>query len=66
MIKKLAANKVRVCCGKRNCPEVEKLQDGRYQITDDDGNVVIVKKEELQLMGDAVTTIDKDEELLLG
>jgi len=66
MIKKLSTNKVRVCCGKKNCPEVEKLSDGRYQVTDDDGNVVIVKKEELQLMGDAVTTIDNNEELLLG
>ena len=35
-------------------------------VRNDDGNVVIVKKEELQLMGDAVTTIDKNEELLLG
>ena len=66
MIKKLTTNKVRVCCGKKNCPEVGKLEEGRYRITDDDGNVVIVKKEELQLMGDAVSTIDKNEELLLG
>ena len=58
MIKKEGENKVRVCCGKKGCPTVEKL--------DDDGNTIIVKKEELQLMGDAVRTINEDQQLLNG
>ena len=39
---------------------------GTLEVTDDDGNTIIVKKEELKLMGDAVNTIDGDEELLCG
>ena len=44
----------------------EKIDDDNYKVTDDDGNTIIVKKEELKLMGDAVNAIDGDEELLCG
>ena len=66
MIKRLTESSVRVCCGKQGCPVVEKIDDDHYKVTDDDGNAIIVKKEELKLMGDAVNTIDGDEELLGG
>ncbi|MAO21099.1 MAG: hypothetical protein CMJ25_10140 [Phycisphaerae bacterium] len=66
MIKKEGENKVRVCCGKKGCPTVEKLDEESYKVTDDDGNTIIVKKEELQLMGDAVRTINEDQQLLNG
>jgi hypothetical protein len=59
-------NKVTVCCGRKGCPTVEKLDDGRYKVTDDDGNEIIVKQEELSLMGDAVQTINEDQQLLNG
>ena len=36
------------------------------QFRDDDGNSIVVKKEELKLMGDAVTTINEDQQLLNG
>jgi uncharacterized protein (UPF0216 family) len=45
---------------------VEKIDDNHYQVTDDDGNKIVVKKEELKLMGDAVTTIDGDDQLICG
>ena len=49
------------------CPVVEKIDEDHYKVTDDEGNTIIVKKEELKLMGDAVTTIDgDDQELLCG
>tara|TARA_R110002020_G_scaffold150847_4_gene327720 strand:- start:830 stop:1030 length:201 start_codon:yes stop_codon:yes gene_type:complete len=66
MIKKLTESSVKVCCGKTGCPVVEKIDEDHYKVTDDDGNAIIVKKEELKLMGDAVNTIDGEEELLCG
>jgi hypothetical protein len=66
MIKKLDKNKVKVCCGKKGCPVVEKIDEDTYKVTDDDGNSIMVKKEELSLMGDAVQTINEDQQLLNG
>ncbi len=66
MIKKEKENMVRVCCGRKGCPTVEKLDEENYKVTDDDGNSIIVKKEELSLMGDAVQTINEDQQLLNG
>ena len=66
MITRVSDNSVRICCGKQGCPVVEKVDDDNYKVTDDDGNTILVKKEELKLMGDAVNTIDGNEELLCG
>jgi len=66
MIKKEGPNKVRVCCGRKGCPTVEKLDENSYKVTDDDGNSIIVKKEELKLMGDAVQAISEDQQLING
>ena len=46
MIKRETENIVRVCCGKKGCPTVEKLDEDSYKVTDDDGNTIIVKKED--------------------
>ncbi len=59
-------DKVAVRCGRDSCPTVEKLEDGRFLVTDDDGNQIVVKQEELALMGDAVNTINEDRQLLNG
>jgi len=66
MIKRVTKNSVRICCGRTGCPVIEKIDEDHYKVTDDDGNAIIVKKEELKLMGDAVNTIDGDQELLCG
>ena len=66
MITRLTENSVKVCCGKQGCPVVEKVDEDHYKITDDEGNMIIVKKEELKLMGDAVNVIDGEEELICG
>tara|TARA_R110001583_G_scaffold163485_1_gene315594 strand:+ start:135 stop:335 length:201 start_codon:yes stop_codon:yes gene_type:complete len=66
MIKRLTENSVKVCCGRTGCPVIEKIDEDHYKVTDDDGNAIVVKKEELKLMGDAVNTIDGDQELLCG
>ena len=64
MIKRLTENSVKVCCGRQGCPVIEKVD--HYKVTDDDGNTIVVKKEELKLMGDAVNTLDGDQQLLNG
>jgi len=66
MITRLTENSVKVCCGKQGCPVIEKVDGDHYKVTDDEGNTILVKKEELKLMGDAVNAIDGDEELLCG
>jgi hypothetical protein len=66
MIKRLTENSVKVCCGRTGCPVIEKIDEDHYKVTDDDGNTIVVKKEELKLMGDAVNAIDGDQELLCG
>ena len=66
MITKLTENSVKIFCGKAGCPVVEKIDENHYKVIDDEGNAIVVKKEELKLMGDAVTTIDGEEKLLCG
>ena len=50
MIKKESENKVRVCCGRKGCPTVEKLEDGRFLVTDDDGNKVKMDIDQAKLL----------------
>ena len=65
MIKQLSENSVKLCCKGKGCPIVTELADGRVEITDDDGNKIIVKKEEALLISDGVKTIDS-QKLILG
>ena len=48
------ANTVRLCCSGKGCPTITDIGGGMVQITDDDGNVVKVKKEEAVLISDGV------------
>jgi hypothetical protein len=43
-------NSVKLCCNGQNCPVVENLGDNKFKITDDLGGVVILSKEELDMM----------------
>jgi hypothetical protein len=65
MIKVLSNNSVKLCCKGRGCPVVKELADGMVEITDDDGNKIVVKKEEALLISDGVKTID-NQKLILG
>jgi hypothetical protein len=65
MIYKVNDNSVRLCCKKVGCPVVTELADGMIEIVDDDGNRVVVKKEEALLISDGVKTIDA-QKLILG
>lgn len=65
MIKILNDKSVQLCCGKQNCPIVTELANGMVEIVDDDGNKIVVKKEEALLISDGVKTID-EKKLILG
>ena len=66
MITRLTDNSVKICCDGKGCPVVEKIDDNSYKVTDDNGNTIIVKKEELKLMADAVTTLNSTDQLICG
>lgn len=62
----LSKNSVKLCCsGNGCCPTITDLGDGTVKITDDDGNTVIMKKEEAVLVSDGVKTLD-EQRLILG
>lgn len=65
MIKQLSSNSVKLCCNKRGCPIVTDIGNGMVEITDDDGNKVIMKKEEALLLSDGVKILEGNQ-LILG
>ncbi|NBP02350.1 MAG: hypothetical protein EBU90_19985 [Proteobacteria bacterium] len=65
-VKRVSDNSVKLCCGGRGCPELKDLGNGMYELTDDNGNKVTLKKEELNLIGDAVKVVSNEEKLILG
>jgi hypothetical protein len=65
MIIPVNKNSVRLCCNGKGCPVVEDLNNGTVKITDDNGNTIVVKKEEALLISDGVKTID-EKKLILG
>ena len=66
MIIRNSETSVTLCCAKKGCPVVTKLDEDTYEVTDDFGKKIIVKKAELKLMADAVTVLDQKEQLLCG
>jgi hypothetical protein len=56
---------VRLCCKGKNCPVVTEMEDGMVEIIDDNGNKIIIRKEEALLISDGVKSID-DKKLILG
>jgi len=66
-VKKVNSNTVKICCRGRGCPQLKDLGNGTFELTDDNGNVVVLKREELALVGDAVNIISNvSEKLILG
>jgi hypothetical protein len=65
MIKRINDNSVKICCNGKNCPTVTDIGNGLIEITDDDGNKIVVKKEEANLISDGVKTLD-GEKLICG
>lgn len=65
MIKIESDNTVRLCCNKKGCPTITDLGDGSVQITDDNGNKIIVTKDEAKLITDGVKTLE-GQQIILG
>jgi hypothetical protein len=65
-VKRVNDKSVKLCCGGRGCPTITDLGNGSYEVKDDNGNIVILKKEELKLVNDAMTTLDSNQQLILG
>lgn len=59
MIKRLSEDSVQLCGRGKCCPIVTKLEDGDYEVADDYGNKIKIKKEEINLIADGVRTLDK-------
>lgn len=65
-------NTIKLCCGGKGCPIIQDIGDGNVTITDDNGNVITVKKEEAGMISPALehltpkAPINSNEELLLG
>jgi hypothetical protein len=69
MLKRLSKNEVQLCGRGKCCPIITKLDDGNYEVLDDYGNKIKVKKEELEMVSDAVKTLDTpvlEEKLICG
>jgi hypothetical protein len=68
MLKRLSENEIQLC-GKGNCcPIITKVDEDTYEVLDDYGNKIKVKKSELELVADAVKALDKpkDDQLICG
>lgn len=69
MIKRLAPNEVQLCTNGTCCPTIIKIDEENYEVFDDHGNKIRVKKAELHLVADAVKELDKSqtaEQLIYG
>ena len=47
-----------LCCGRRGCPRIKKLNSDKVQITDDFGNTVVLEKKQALLITQAITQLD--------
>jgi|LauGreDrversion4_1035100.scaffolds.fasta_scaffold178859_2 hypothetical protein len=62
MLKRLSEQEIQLC-GKGNCcPIITKIDEDNYEVLDDYGNKIKVKKSELELVADAVRALDKPKE----
>lgn len=55
-------NTVLLCCGKGRCPVIKKSKDheGMYELTDDFDNKVILEKDNLLAISEAIKSLDDD------
>tara|TARA_R110000803_G_scaffold131835_4_gene199084 strand:- start:339 stop:515 length:177 start_codon:yes stop_codon:yes gene_type:complete len=48
-------------CGRgKCCPVITRIDDENYEVKDDDGNIIRVKKSELDMIADAMQELDDD------
>lgn len=54
-----------LCARKTCCPVMEEVDEYRVRITDDNGNSIIVNKEQAALIGDGLKVLESKEQQLL-
>lgn len=68
-MKRLSDNEIQLC-GRPNkcCPVITKIDEENYEVKDDYGNTIKVKKDELQMVSDAIAALDRpiNEQLIYG
>jgi hypothetical protein len=68
-MKRLTETQIQLC-GRpgKCCPIITKIDEENYEVKDDYGNIIKVKKHELEMVSDAVKALDKpkDEQLICG
>lgn len=52
-------NRIFLCRGKGCCPNLKKLEEGKVLITDDEGNKIVLTKEQALMIPEAVEGFDK-------
>lgn len=67
-MKRLSVNEIRLCGKGKCCPIITKIDEDTYEVLDDYGNKIKVKREELAMVTDAIKELDKplNEQLILG
>lgn len=51
---------IKLCCGGKRCPVLQKLSRKKYKITDDNGGSVILKEQEVRLLYETLFTPKND------
>jgi hypothetical protein len=53
-------NEIILCCGKgKGCPRLKKVPQDKVQITDDDGNQVVLDTTQARLIAQALDQLDE-------
>jgi|TARA_R100000808_G_C2079321_1_gene103787 hypothetical protein len=57
-LKQLSAGEILLCCGKGGCPRLKKVSEDKVQITDDDGNTVVMETTQAKLITQAISQLN--------
>jgi len=57
-LKQLPQGEILLCCGKGGCPTLKKHSENKIQITDDQGNSVVMEKTQAELIAQAIKQLD--------
>jgi hypothetical protein len=61
-MKRLSENSILLCGRGKCCPVITKIDEDNYEVKDDDGTVIRVKKHELEMIADAITELDDNQD----
>jgi hypothetical protein len=53
-------NQVFLCRGKGCCPNLQKIEEDKVLITDDDGNKMVLSKEQALMIPEAIEKLDDE------